>query len=629
MKNVNLLLAALAGLVLVGCSSDYVDDAASSSNSAGSNAIAFGSGLKATTRANEHYGFDAAKMLNYKFVVGGFKGTGNADNPATTTVFDNYLVQWTENTAGATQSNTSDWDYVGFDPASTSSLPSGSKQTIKFWDYSADQYDFIAYSTGEATGITASAIDAANAKTAAFTLKGTSDQLQKCYIADMVTVYKNSTTSPKYQDEVQLVFRSLASKVRIALYETVPGYSVKDVKFYTNNTATLGSATETKATLFTASTGATKDNFFTSGTYTISYPTIGKTNINNSDYNQAHVAFAPETIGGTSTTSDQGALIYQAKESNEKTTDNVFLGRSSSNPSWAGIAEKNYYTIVLPNEEGTVLEIRIDYTLESVDGSGEEIHVYGAKAFVPAVYATWKSNYAYTYIFKISDNSNGWTSKTDTDPAGLYPITFDAVVVDSEDGMQSTITTVAAPSITTYQKGHDLTKDEYAAGDIYVQVMTGGTLKDDLATKGQLWTVTGSTPISEATVMDALNIRASTSGGVVTGRNGLTLTPASFDATVTAIPSVDGNNISVNAGEAAKFTASAGTYAYTYKVSNKGDTKFTTAVKLDSQPTDWPTGYFTDKDGTTSVTSFTAGTTYYKKYTNLNIVYGVKVIKVQ
>lgn len=626
MKNVKLLLAAFAGLVLAGCSSDYVDDAASMSNSAGSNAIAFGSGLKATTRANEHYGYDAAKMLNSKFVVGGFKGTGNADKPATTTVFDNYLVQWTENTAGATQSNTSDWDYVGTTAIAPSTL-AGNKQTIKFWDYSTDQYDFIAYSTGEATAVTASAIDAANAKTAAFTLKGASEELQKCYIADMVTVYKDNSDKRKYQDEVQLVFRSLASKVRIALYETVPGYSVKDVKFYTDNTATLGSATETKATLFTASTGATKDNFFTSGTYTISYPTIGKTNINNSDYNQAHVAFTPETTGGTSTTSVYGTLIYKGKEAHE--TGSEYLGRSSSNPSWAGIAGTNNYKIVLPNEEGTVLEIRIDYTLESVDGSGEEIHVYGAKAFVPAVYATWKSNYAYTYIFKISDNSNGWTSKTETDPAGLYPITFDAVVVDSEDGMQSTITTVAAPSITTYQKGHDLAKDEYAAGDIYVQVMTGETLKTDLATNGRLWTVTGSTPISEATVMDALNIRASTSGGVVTGRNGLTLTPASFDATVTAIPGVDGNNISVNAGEAAKFTASAGTYAYTYKVSNKGDTKFTTAVKLDSQPTDWPTGYFTDKDGTTSVTSFTAGTTYYKRYTNLNIVYGVKVIKVQ
>ena len=118
---------------------------------------------------------------------------------------------------------------------------------------------------------------------------------------------------------------------------------------------------------------------------------------------------------------------------------------------------------MLPNEEGTSLELRIDYTLVSIDGSDEEIKVHGAKAFVPSTYTKWLPNYAYTYVFKISDNTNGVTNPSDLTHEGLYPITFDAVVVDSEENTQSTITTVTLPSVTTYQKDHVVSSDEYTA----------------------------------------------------------------------------------------------------------------------------------------------------------------------
>ena len=56
-------------------------------------------------------------------------------------------VQWKVNTAGTTASNTADWEYVGIDAAAPSTITG--KQTIKYWNYSAGQYDFIAYSTGD------------------------------------------------------------------------------------------------------------------------------------------------------------------------------------------------------------------------------------------------------------------------------------------------------------------------------------------------------------------------------------------------------------------------------------------------------------------------------------------------
>ncbi len=100
-----------------------------------------------------------------------------------------------------------------------------------------------------------------------------------------------------------------------------------------------------------------------------------------------------------------------------------------------------------------MLNLKVDYTLLSTDGSTETITVTGANAKVPKEYASWKSGYAYTYIFKISQNTNGLTNPS-AGPAGLWPITFDAVVMNDEvDGVQETITTVATPSITTYAKG--------------------------------------------------------------------------------------------------------------------------------------------------------------------------------
>ena len=609
-----------------------------------SDAIVFSSVYKGATRA-DHVGADAASRLNNKFIVGGFKNGGpvTATTIATGTVFDNYIVNWKENTAATTESNTSDWEYVGITAEAPSGI-AGNDQAIKYWDYNYDQYDFIAYSTSTATiTTTGSATDAiaagkvvvtpitpATATSDAYQFGGSTDELAKCYIADMVTVYKDGTDGRKYGEEVQLTFRNLASKVRVAIYETVPGYSIKDVKFYEDATTTLATgASATDATLFTTGT-ATKDNFYTGGVYTVKFPTIGKDKVNESDYNKAHVSFNASTKESKKAF---GSLNLVGKDKNEKDATD-YLGRTSATASFAGTSP--YYKTVLPNEEGTVLELRVDYTLLAIDGSGEEIKIHGATAFVPAIYAAWKPNYAYTYIFKISDNTNGWTSTVESDPTGLYPITFDAVVVDSEEFTQSTITTVATPSITTYQLGHNYTDDEYKAGDIYVQVMQDGELKNDLNTiKTKLYKVTDRTDmtISEADVMDALNIQASTSGNDITGRNGWELKRASITVDgITAIPGVDGNDITVVEGTAVKFAATAGTYAFVYDYTGgvPAATYFYSAETLSSEPADWTTAgvWYKDPNGATAVGAYADGT-YYKKYTNLNHTMGVKVIKVK
>lgn len=625
------LFLAAAIMAMVSCSdNDFVGG-----NPDGSGAIAFGGGFKAVTRANVT-GAQAADLLGNQFIVLGVKGDGTGKDQ--TNVFSNYVVSWSDGTAKTTQSNTSNWEYVG--NTTISGLTGVSSQTIKFWDYSTTAYDFAAFSVGKgntiittepsggipANNILATPIKYATAspdEAAGYTLKGSNTDLSECYITDMTTVAKAN-----YSKEVELQFRSLASKVRMAIYETVPGYSVQNVHFYTDNTTNIaGNATitNTDATLFGT------DMFYSGGLYTITFPTLGSANSGNTDYNKAHVAISGQTA---SSNQSFGTLNYTSNK----------LATTSANPSYAGTTSP-YYISVLPNENGGVLEMRVNYELLSDDGSGEVITVHGAKAHIPAAYTKWLPNYAYTYIFKISDNTNGWTSTVTTDPAGLYPITFDAVVLDQivSTDEQTTITTVAMPSITTYQKNHATGNNEYAAGDIYIQVMNNnGTLVNDLnhetaSTYDKSFLYTLSTAATEANVMDALNLRASDVGGksYITGRNGLILTPAEFDPTVTSIPLENGENIAVTAGTAAKFTATANQYyAYVYLVSDDADSNVTYPVVLTgaTAPDDWSTTanvYYTDADCTTAANAaYTAGT-YYRKYTDLNNTYAVKVIKVQ
>jgi hypothetical protein len=539
MKKYIFLATALAALV--SCSeNEFVGDeniTNTSQNEQG--AIAFGTGLKAVTRGDKE-GADAAALLNNNFVVEGFKWNGNDTKEE---VFDHYNVNWKANTANTTTSNTSNWEYVA--QAKHAYGPAGN-QTIKYWDYSKSQYDFIAYSVGTATAdysggtydntkVQISQIDLskmngvssgspATITDGAYTIKGTAANLAKVYIADLVTAYRDPVATGDYQNEVTLRFRSLSAKVRIGLYETVPGYSVKDVVFYSNDDtkkSPTNPATWGDAYLYT--TGG--DVFNEEGTYIVYFPTTGSANKEKSDYNKAHLAFTAVT-SGTKTDKTFGALKGSlsaeelALDEFEEAAGNLYLGRSSNAAIYAGNKSENYYTVVIPNETGAALNLKVDYKLVSTDGSGEVIAVTGATAKVPKEYATWKSGYAYTYLFKISQNTNGLTNPS-VGPAGLYPITFDAVVMNSEvDGVQETITTVADPSITTYAKGQVVTThNEYTTSDnIYVMV-ENGTSNLAVGNTANLYTVTlesgAAQTINEASVANAFKFGKPTYGAEV------------------------------------------------------------------------------------------------------------------
>lgn len=385
-------------------------------------------------------------------------------------------------------------------------------------------------------------VDKDKLATAAYTLTGDVNTLSECYISDMKTAVEKEND---YGKPVELSFRHLASKVRMALFETIPGYVVSDVKFYADATGTTNSE---EGTLF--------GKFNNSGTLTVYFPTTGIVNKDKKDYNKAHVKFTATTAAGeTATLSSKGfgAVKYNNQDEGTINAGSTYLSQNAATPSYCGDGYQN----VLPSEgEASAITLRIDYKLTSVDGTNETINVKGATATVPAEYTEWKSGYAYTYIFKISQDTNGSTGGTST---GLTAISFDAVVVDDEaNGLQETITTVSDNSITTYgYKDNKVTTNgnEYVNGtDIYATVYSAGAT----VAPQKLYTVTletGATQtINEASVANALvngTNNATDKTWTVTDYAGkkmvVTETADGFATTVTEVPAGPGYTLKVNA----------------------------------------------------------------------------------
>lgn len=634
MKTYNYLIVAFAALAFVGCSdNDFIGgDPNITPENQTNGEITFAASNKKLTRA-DIVGGTAAGMLGNTFVVEGTKGTEESQSPSTTVVFDNYVVKYGANTAGTTESNTNNWEYVGQTHSAIGTDPASQigrsviEQTIKYWDYSQPQYDFVAYSTGNKTMVSGTAKDTEGELSAGeisvtkiatgTALSGTAyrfigrsvDDLSNCYITDITNVPKT-----QYNNVVTLKFKNITSKVRVGLYETVPGYSVKNVQFYYNDATTIQDGPSAASGL---TGGAANATLYTpdgevipqSGTITVHYPHIGLTKASEADYNKASVTVnkgaeeTPYLAFGTLTNN------YTTPERNEG-AGSIYLGRSLPMATFAGESAANYYTPVLPNTSGQPLTLRVDYTLVSTDGSDEEITIHGAKAVVPSTYTNWLNNYAYTYIFKITDNTNGWTSTVDGTPAGLFPITFDAVVKEmvEYDGEQTTVTTVATPSITTYQQGHVYTTDEYATStgkNIYVQVMNNSTTPASLVetlsnTNSLLYKITkdgNDYKASEAEVMDALLKQWTVDGDNIKGRNSVELAKQTNIANnVTQIDNgVNDDPITVASGSAAEIDITgltSGTYAYVYDYTTGSKTVVPQYQQIDVTP------------GTTVVTNY-------------------------
>ena len=553
-------IAAASALALASCSSDdFLGEIQGNEQNGATSAINFGGDTGKITRATTK-GNAAAELLENNFVVVGFKGSNEDAANNENYAFDHYNVNFKDGSAFSTESNRAGWEYVnqdmkvkGTEPAASLAQSGASQQTIKYWDHSCASYDFIAFSMGKKDAAskyaTPTHVDKGHLKDAAYTLSGNVNTLSECYISDMKTV-----TEPNYnKTSVSMSFRHLASKVRMALFEIVPGYVISDVKFYTDTEAT-STTTNPEGTLI--------GKFNNSGTLTVYFPTTGTKHATEKDYNKAHVKFTASTVAGevgVLTSKKFGAVNYNNQAEGTISAGTTYLSQNAATPSYCGTGYQN----VLPSEgAASAITLRIDYKLTSVDGSNETINVKGAPATVPAQYTEWKSGYAYTYIFKISQDTNGSTGGAST---GLTAISFDAVVVDDEaNGLQETITTVSDNSFTTYgYKDNKVTTNgnEYVNGtDIYatVYVPAAGETAAKTVAPQKLYTVTlesGATQtINEASVANALEKGSNDTAKktwTVTDYAGkkmiVTETADGFATTVTEVPAGPGYTLKVNA----------------------------------------------------------------------------------
>lgn len=420
MKKVYLILAAAAGMAFNSCTnSEYIGEAGTLQKANGSE-IVIGGGAGKMSRAE---GAAAATLLGKEMKVYGVKNLGSTNYGK---VFVNYSVKYSTAQSGNAEYNDG-WYYAGAE----------SGQDIKYWDYTASDYHFAA---GSPVANFTYALDATTGDIKTATVTGLGGRLNRStgvaknnapvYVADPV-VASNPTN---YKQEVNFTFRALQAKVRVGIYETIPGYKITAIQFYNN-------ADEARSyiTLKSVTSGYFQGGSAVTGTVTYNWATPAYTFEYGSGMESSNYWEGGKFATGVPAISSTGEI------------DDLY-GNDNSTGQMDGATG---YFIVMPTPSETAatdLTIKCDYTLESLDGSGETIHVTGATATIPSTYTKWVANTVYTYLFKITDNTNGSTGAS-TDPAGLYPITFDAVVVDFEDNKVGTETTVSTPSITCSQNG--------------------------------------------------------------------------------------------------------------------------------------------------------------------------------
>lgn len=443
------LFIAASALALASCSSeDFVGTEGGNVENGANKAINFSGNAGKITRATSNEG-TPEKMLDYQFKVYGVKKMSKNGGDKFEPSFSDYYVWYDE--AKNTTSNTNGWEYVGNKQVGNKDVIYGSgnvtlkdNQYIKYWDYAAEEYHFVAGSPISAFTYNKNAdIITAGMRIPSATITGLAGHIEAnkegtrletnpVYVATPIIVPKSD-----YQKPVTFEFNRQQAMVRVGIYETIPGYFISEIKFYeadgpkaTSNNVILTSATPDYFVGGTGITGTVKYDWTTAKpSYTFEY---GNDKLKKSKNWYAGL-FEVNSPLATKPTATVEELYGTDKD----------------------MSSANGYFTVLPTPSATTaapIIIKCDYTLTADDRSGETIKVTGATAAIPAAFSKWEVNTRYTYLFKISQNTNGYTGD-DPKKAGLYPITFAAVVKGSTDAMQGTVTTVSTPSITTYQDG--------------------------------------------------------------------------------------------------------------------------------------------------------------------------------
>ncbi|MBO4463225.1 MAG: hypothetical protein J5797_03415 [Prevotella sp.] len=346
-------LISLSGLIglgaLASCSSEQSEELQEPSVT--ETAIAFTADEQQDQMITRSTGLEKEGVRTFK--VWGYKNTGSSFE-GVQAVFPGYTVNWQDNTATTTTTNSNSWEYVN------------DEQTIKYWDWSASAYRFFAV-TGEKTSYVAYEANGtygtneAN-KTCEFTFtadcSGDTNEAIEANMADApyFTHLWFSTGDPatypnqQFGKPVQLEFLKPFARVRFMFtysYQS-EGIKIRSTEFMP--TDDYGKEENDRIKIATA------------GTFKVIYP-----------------------LNGTKTS-----------EWFESTNFTAYIDQFDKEYIPDGGEDKEIWYTVLPrsSQSSFTMYVRMNNDNEAIPQK---------TAVVPAEYMTWLPGYSYTYIFKITE----------------------------------------------------------------------------------------------------------------------------------------------------------------------------------------------------------------------------------
>ena len=442
---------AVGAAMLASCSSDF-DLSEGGGNAGGSDVIGFqmrtGNTSRATTglQGAGHYNFgvfgykanDKVNPIMGDYLVGYLAANGY--QPATgSTVGDSLgvadgLSYWMYEKMGFGQFNGT---YAGetVNPG-TPYASNNEGQYLRYWDKSASQTCFYAYAPYVNTGFTGKAVTYVDgtrmgSSTDTYVLTIPNGTIKHGF--DDPSTYEFMYASAKvlsadYGHDVSLKFNRLNAKVNIKFWEDIEGYSVRLID------------------LMPAKGVAATPSIKEAGQGSYGYK-LGKIYTENGAKIQFNADAEFKSMKQYEGVTTSAPLYFKTP-----TASLIGENRVMATPS-----PSTYYAIPKGSTAGVLANGAINYTdagtldallketgltfhvsYELISTTGEKITVTDATVHVPKDYCNWVANKHYTYIFRITKNSNGSTGTTTPKPEdpevptvnALYPIVFDNCVVE-------------------------------------------------------------------------------------------------------------------------------------------------------------------------------------------------------
>lgn len=348
------LMGIIGSMGLMGCSSEKTEEQGSPTPPPTEVAISFSGSESQENAVTRAAGTPLSAAGVSQFHVWGYKNMDYNDGSGAyggmQTVFPGYQVDWHENTAATTTTNSSGWEYI---------LPGLPVQTIKYWDWGAKAYRYFA--------VTGTPPHTLNDTAHEFTFNADASDVDAMAATPYFTrLWFSTGNQVAYPDKqfgkpVTLEFVKPYARVRYLFKYAYPREGIKLTEKSFKPTSDLTVADDAKVKI------ARK------GTVTVHYPTEGT----------ATKEWYTVAVDG-----DKSTRLSAFTEDYDPDDDGKVY--SGTNEGW--------YMVLPRDTQGS-------YTL-SVKVNG-----IARTAVVPAEYMQWLPGYSYTYIFKITEEGGveiGW-----------------------------------------------------------------------------------------------------------------------------------------------------------------------------------------------------------------------------